>query len=207
MKRSRRTFKTKRNEADIPSDSEDDETTDTLFRQKGNQVYFWGDVSKKSVLTFTQHLKNARDYALINSDVGDRTQPRVMIHINSDGGCLFSGLAAYDFMKRINDVELMCFAEGCVASAATLLFLGGHVRVCDPNATILIHQIRAGMWGSMEFERLKDEYQNNTKFMDIMRSIYSKETKIPKKVLNELFTREIHLTMKECASYEISNDL
>lgn len=97
----------------------------------------------------------ARDYAIIHRDISSINLPSVYIFINSDGGCVYSGLAALDFLQSIKDVTVV---EGCAASASTFLLLSGSKRFIRKHSSVLIHQITANYWGDVEFERLRDEY-------------------------------------------------
>ena len=48
----------------------------------------------------------------------------IYVHICSYGGDVFAGLALMDLIKN-NEIPITTIVEGPVASAATLMFLGG----------------------------------------------------------------------------------
>ena len=92
-------------------------------------------------------------------------------------------------------------AEGCVASAATLIFLGGQTRTVCPNAYILIHQISNELWG--KFEELKDSMKQCERLMKHLKRVYLRETKIPEEKLDALLRRDMYLSYKKCRRYEV----
>ena len=67
---------------------------------------------------------------------------------------------------------------------------GSHRKMYE-YGEMLIHQIQTGTWG--KYEEMKHDMENNKKLMKRLRHMYEKYTKIPKKTLNDLLTKEITL--------------
>ena len=105
------------------------------------------------------------------------------------------GLSIYDFIKR-NKVPIHTYINGNIASAATFMYLAGKKRFMTPNSTILIHQISTTFWG--KFEDLKDECKNTTELMKIVKDLYSENTFMKKKQLDDILKRELFLNYTEC---------
>ena len=67
--------------------------------------------------------------------------PPITVFVNSPGGSADSGFAIYDLF-RFSPCPVITVANGVVASAAVLIFLGSPPgkRVSLPNARFLLHQ-------------------------------------------------------------------
>jgi ATP-dependent protease ClpP protease subunit len=124
----------------------------------------------------------------------------VTIHIRSDGGDLYAGLAGMDYLRHA-DVHVTTVGEGCVASAATLLFLGGDVRLIRPHAYVLIHQIGSDLWG--KYEDLKAEMIQNDRIMRHLKNIYLTETHLPEHKLARMLKRDVYLSYRKCVKYGV----
>ena len=105
------------------------------------------------------------------------------------------GLSIYNFIKN-NPVPIYTYIDGNIASAATFMFLGGKKRFMNTTATVLIHQISTTFWG--KFEDLKDECKNTSELMRIVKDLYSENTNMKKKQLDEILKRELFLNYHEC---------
>jgi len=67
---------------------------------------------------------------------------------------------------------------------------------------VLIHQLNMdGTWG--KFEDFKDQMSNLQQFMDRFKTIYTRETKIPKKNLHKILKRDVYMDAKTCLEWKI----
>jgi len=187
-------------EGEGDGESDENEEKSANVKSIGNNIYFYGSISVKSVMEFNIMLMDkARE--MTKSGVEYGYTPEINVYIQSDGGEVYAGLSAMDHIKTC-DVHVNTIADGCVASAATFMLLGGHERFIMPHATILIHQIRTGFWG--RWEELKDEHKNCENIMKTLKRVYKDNSKLTDKKLNELLSREIFLTSSECVRYGIA---
>jgi ATP-dependent protease ClpP protease subunit len=157
-------------------------------------VFFFVDVSRKSVLALIQALDQATTYALTHS------LPRVKLYIQSDGGDAYAGLSAMDHVSS-NRLPVVTIADGFVASAATFILLGGAERRGMRSATLLIHQVSTGFWGKFEF--LKDEMSNSEQLMETLRTLYTEKTKMTPKRVRNLLKKELTLSASQCVRFGI----
>ena len=173
-----------------------------FIRVEGNSVFFYCSVEEETVrelITVMKRVEHELFSGLLKLGLWD-TVPTIHLHVKSDGGDLYSGLAAFDFLKSMR-ASVHTHAEGCVASAATLIFLGGQTRTVCPNAYILIHQISNELWG--KFEELKDSMKQCERLMKHLKRVYLRETKIPEEKLDALLRRDMYLSYKKCRRYEV----
>ena len=160
----------------------------------GNEIYYYEDIYKEQILELIHQIKNLTNELQYQS-LRYNFNPVINLHIYSDGGDAFMGLSIYDFIKT-NKVPIHTYINGNIASAATFMFLAGKKRFMTPNSTVLIHQISTSFWG--KFEDLKDECKNTTELMKIVKDLYSQNTLMKKKQLDDILKRELFLTYNEC---------
>ena len=108
----------------------------------------------------------------------------------------------YDFIKNL-PIKTYTYIDGMIASAATFIYLAGEQRFMTRNSTVLIHQLSNEFWG--KFEDLKDECKNMTHLMYIAKNLYSENTTMKKKQIDELLKRELFLTYNECVKINFTN--
>ena len=182
------------------SNNEQDSTEDQeIIVVKHNHVYFYTDVSPKSILELTKHMNTLEKQLLcMQVDYSLKEPPTMYLHIQSDGGIAYSGLSGMNMIQSMK-VPVITIAEGFVASAATLLWLGSKKRDMQPDASILIHQIRGEFWGS--YEDMKDDMKNSDQLMTKLQRIYTSKTNIPENKLNKIIKRELHLDYEQCKKW------
>jgi ATP-dependent protease ClpP protease subunit len=188
------------NNEDEDEDEGDERTTARGYVQRyKNSIYFYSEVDRKSVLTLIKLIKEAT-FEIQKQCLETGGEGRIYVHICSDGGSVFEGLAAMDTISS-NPVHVTTVMEGAVCSAATFIALGGDSVAIRPSAHVLIHQISSSFWG--KYEEFVDEKYNLDKLMDKLKDIYTTHTSIPKKVLADMFTRDIYIDSSECMKWDI----
>mgnify|MGYP001220345091 CR=1 FL=1 len=165
-------------------------------------VYFHCEVSNKTVLKLIQSLSEASENAIKKCE--KLKEAYVYLYINSGGGDAFAGLSAMDHI-RCNKVPIITIADGFVASAATLLLLGGYERKSLWNAKILIHQISTEFWG--KHADLLDEVENSKELMNSLNEIYTYYTTMKSAKVQELIKKEIHMNSSKALSCGIVDDV
>ena len=173
-----------------------------FVKVEGNTVFFYSEVCEESVAELIHAVKKIEletRVSLVKLGLY-KQMPEVTIHIRSDGGDLYAGLAAMDFLQNA-DVHVTTIGEGCVASAATFIFLGGDVRLIRRHAYVLIHQIGSDLWG--KYEDLKAEMVQNDRIMRDLKRIYMRETNLPEHKLAKMLKRDVYLSYRKCVKYGV----
>jgi len=180
----------------INSDDEDNNEENKKFNisTHGNEIYYYESIYKEQILELIQQIKSLTSELQYQS-LCYNFEPNINLHIYSDGGDAFMGLSIYDFIKR-NKVPIHTYINGNIASAATFMYLAGTKRFMSSTSTVLIHQISTSFWG--KFEDLKDECKNTTELMKIVKELYSENTFMKKKQLDDIIKRELFLNYTEC---------
>lgn len=178
------------------SDSDNDDESEIL--RENNHVYFYSEVSRKSILRLNVLLREAAKFVHITSfDLNIKNIP-IYLHINSFGGSLYDAYAAVDTIKNLR-IPVYSVIEGCAASAGTIISVVCEKRFIGENAHMLIHQLNSGMWGKMS--EIKDEYKHLNELMNQLKKLYGQYTNIPEKELTRLLKHDIWLTPESCIKY------
>lgn len=168
-----------------------------------NHIYFYGDVDSDSCLELNRKIGDLNKELLKYAIDFDTPPPNIYLHINSNGGCLFSAMSTVDTI-RSSRVPIVSIVEGSAASAATIISMACHRRYITPNSYMLIHQLSSGMYG--KYEEIKDDFSNDTKLMDRLYSLYKAYTKMSPKQIKQVLTRDIWWDSDECVKNGLVDD-
>ena len=188
-------------------DSDDEVETDEeseVVRVIDTDVFFYGDVNTSNIMELNTKIMKLSKSLRKKAVSLNGYNPRITLHIRSDGGDVFAGLSAMDHISA-SLVPVDTIADGMCASAATFILMGGAKRYMRPSGYILIHQMSSEFWG--KYEEMKDEMKSCEKMMKIIKNIYEKRACIPSKKLNAMMKRDIYLTSTECLKYEIVDEI
>lgn len=158
----------------------------TNVSSKDNHIYFYSEVNQKSI---EQLIKEIREQNCTLGAIAIRydIDPKIYLHINSEGGEIYSAFAAVDTIRN-SKIPIVTIVEGCAASAATLLSVSGSERRILPHSHMLIHQLRSGFWGKMS--DIEEELGNLTKLMKTIKEFYSENTKMNKGQLSNVLKHD-----------------
>ena len=160
-----------------------------------NHIYFYGDVTQDSCLSLNRQINDLNKELLKYAIEFDCDPPNIFLHINSPGGDLLSAFSTVDTIRH-SRVPIVSIVEGSAASAATIISMVCHKRYITENSFMLIHQLSSGCSG--KYEELKDDFENDTKFMDLLYDLYNRYTTMSDKEIKQILTRDLWLTSKEC---------
>jgi ATP-dependent protease ClpP protease subunit len=161
-----------------------------------NHIYLYRGISPKSVMEMGIAIKSVGQQIInMATDLGLPSVPPIHLHINSGGGCAFSGLAGAGHILG-SEIPVYTYVEGSAASAATIMSCVGAQRFITEHSFMLIHQISTGVWGT--YENLVDEKESMDALMAQLESIYLKNTKMKKKDLKDLLSRDLWMNAEMC---------
>jgi len=160
-----------------------------IYSDRFSHVYLYNDIDNNSI----KEVREAIDAANKSVNLDDvMSAPKgIVLHINSPGGAITSGIGLMRIVAR-SRVPIIVYIEGISASAATFISVLGKYRVIAPHASILIHQYSSFAFGQ------RDELEFNRKIVEkmysMMKSLYNKHTRIPASYLDELLEHDLFLT-------------
>lgn len=160
-----------------------------------NHVYFNDDISFDTAFVLNKELRETSKKIMATSaSLGIPKQP-IYLHITSHGGAVHAAFSVIDCISQL-PVSVHTVVDGFAASAATLISLAGEKRYMTPNAYMLIHELRSGVWGKMT--SIEEEFVNLKKIMEHITSYYTKRTNITKKNLEKILTKDLIWDADEC---------
>lgn len=166
-----------------------------LFRNR--EIECVGEITNELVYSLILQLRYLR--------IQD-SEKEIVMHINSPGGEVSSGLALYDVMQAIPcPVRTVC--EGTAASMAGILFLSGDKREMLSHARVMIHDplISGGIGGSaLQVERISRQL---LKTREIIGNIISRHTG---KTLEEVYEKtaaDTYFNAEECIEWGLADSI
>ncbi len=126
----------------------------------------------------------------------------IAMYINSPGGIVTSGLAIYDTMQYIRSpVSTVCIGQA--ASMGSLLLAAGekNLRICLPNARVMVHQPSGGFRGqASDIERHAEDIIATKRRLN---EIYVKHTGQPYERVERTLDRDHFMTAEEAKAFGI----
>ena len=175
----------------------------------GDHIWFYGDINEKTAMLLNKSLhelsmKLAPTAFSSMQEVG--APAPIFLHINSQGGEVFSSFAVADTIERISSLTpIITVIEGCAASGATIISTAGSKRIMRKNAFMLVHELSSVSWG--KYSALKDEMISNDTFMKAIKEWYTAKTKLPVKDLDAILSRDIWWNSKQCLKYGLVDQI
>ena len=181
-----------------------DSDSENRVSASNNRIYFYSEVNRPKVLSLNKNIQSIGVKLQNHANSLQIPTPEIYLHINSYGGSVFAGMAAVDYIRR-SPADIITIVDGCAASAATLMSVVGKKRYINEHSFMLIHQLSTSMWG--KFEDLKDDMKNNELLMKVIKDIYEKHTKIPKKELSKILKHDLWWDAKKCLEYGLVDEI
>ena len=157
--------------------------------QDENKIYFYSQIGDKEVLELNKLIKRLDKEMQVIGLTFNIPPPPIELHIQSEGGSLFAGIAAFDCIRACK-TPVHTYIDGCAASAATFLFLAGKKRYVYKNSFMLIHQLSATVLGG-KYEEFKDELKNQEKLMHTAKNIYLETSKMSEEEILEMMKHDL----------------
>jgi ATP-dependent protease ClpP protease subunit len=110
----------------------------------------------------------------------------VRIYINSPGGDLYTTL---QFLRVMAETEatVVTSVEGACMSAATMIFLHGHMQEVTPHSLFMFHDYSSGTFGKggEQYDQIQFERQWSRKFMSEVYADFLTEAEIESMMHNK----------------------
>ena len=124
--------------------------------------------------------------------------PIVNIHINSEGGSVFGGVAIYNILKSLKGKKIV-YVDGIAASIASLIAMAGdEIHV---NGALMVHKPSVTVSGNAD--ELRKMVDTLDVIQDIILGAYMSKAKegITEKDINKLINKSTWLTGLEASKY------
>jgi len=172
---------------------------------QANRIYFYTDVSRESILSLNRQIdETTKQMKIVQLTYDLESPPPIELHICSDGGDVFAGMAAVDKIVK-NSVPIHTYCEGIVASAATFLSVSGHKRFITKSSCMLIHQVSSGLWGN--YKQFKEEMENLSLIMQLIKNVYVGKTKFTEEELDDILSHDLCWGSARCLEYNLVDEV
>jgi ATP-dependent protease ClpP protease subunit len=74
-----------------------------------------------------------------------------------------------------------------------------HKRYITKHSFMLVHQLSAGFQG--KYEEIKDDFDNDKKFMNLLYTLYTEHTKMSEKKIKDVLKHDIWWGSSECIEH------
>ena len=185
-------------------DDDDDDEDSSTCRVVENSIYFYSEIEPEYILELSTNLRKTANRIMINAITTEAQIALLFLHIHSQGGDVYAGLAGMDAVLS-SKVPVTTIVDGFVASAATFLLIAGNKRQMTKHGYVLIHQLSSNFWG--KYTEFEDEKMNMDALMETLRGVYRERTKIPKATLDSLLKRDLLLDADTCFKYGLIDEI
>lgn len=169
--------------------------SDNNLYTMNNNIYFQDEISMETADALKKELRDMAEYLIHVASKYSMEPPPIRLHITSGGGSVLAAYSIIDCMDELK-IPVHTIVDGFAASAATLISIHGAKRYIKKNGTMLIHQVRSGMWGKMA--ELDDEYKNIKKTHERIKNMYVEKTNLVRKDLAKILKHDLDWNADEC---------
>lgn len=116
--------------------------------EDGAKVFITGDVDEYMVLELIEDIEICKGAGI----------KHITFIINSPGGCVSDGMALYDTISSLSEIETVAEIQGICASAATYAAMACDKITIAPSASMMIHEPSGGIAGNLTELQADMEY-------------------------------------------------
>jgi len=128
----------------------------------------------------------------------------IFIHIHSPGGGAYLCGSILDVVEH-SKVPIYTVVDGYAASAGSILAVAGHRRFMRPSSSILIHQLRGGMYGTMH--NMEDSIENSRQLHEWIKRFYADHTKLEYDDLEEILKHDLFWKADKCIEVGLTDEI
>ena len=109
----------------------------------------------------------------------------IHIYINSFGGCAYTSIGFYNFLRTLKSTNIKTYNIGCAMSGGSIIFLAGDERFMYEDTVFMFHSVSSGAEGKVHLD-LVDEAEECKRIHNQLCEIYAKHTNKSKKQWDNL---------------------
>lgn len=113
----------------------------------------------------------------------------INIYINSFGGCPYSAIGLYNFIRTLKTCHINTYNIGCAISGGSLVFMAGDKRYMYEDTVFMLHSVSSGAEGKVYLD-LVDEAEECKRIHRSLCKIYAKNTNKSEKQWHNLLKYE-----------------
>lgn len=130
----------------------------------------------------------------------------IRLYIQSFGGSIYDMWALIDVIES-STTPVITYCTGYCMSAASLIFLAGHIRCMYKHSSIMFHQMTAGYWA--KFNDIQIEQHQLEKLHKDMLKYIKKKTNLKGKFFRRIDDNkeDVYMTAKECLKFGVCDKI
>jgi ATP-dependent protease ClpP protease subunit len=173
-----------------------------------NHVYFYAKVDTDRCLDLMKRIRNIDNE--LRTQRSSRMLPKdypaipIWLHIQSNGGELFTGFNVADQIQTIES-PIFSIVEGVCASAATMISVACNKRYILRSSYMMIHEFSSQFWG--KYREFKDDMKLQDMAMDRLASFYVEHTTLTKDKALELLDHDSWFDSQECLNLHFVDEI
>lgn len=144
---------------------------------------------------------NSRD---IRSTLATIKTPVINVHIHSNGGDAFEGVAIGNLLKN-HDATINVYIDGMAASAASVIAMAGDKITMPKNSMLMVHRAACFCFGNAE--KLTKQAATLSKVDEALIQSYTDRFTGDQMELEKLLDDESFLTAQEALSYGFCDEI
>lgn len=130
----------------------------------------------------------------------------IELHINSDGGDVFEGVAIYNMLKQ-NSAKVNVYIDGLAASIASVIAMAGDAIFMPKNTMLMIHNPwTVAMGNANELRKTADSLDKMTNSI-VSAYLDKANEKLNEDTVKSLMDEETWLTANEALDYGLADEI
>ena len=170
-------------------------------------IYLSGDVTDSNISDVCKKILDINDIDRkgINTLVKYEVLP-IELHVQSFGGSIPDMWALIDIIES-STTPIVTYCSGYCMSAASLIFLAGHIRCMYKHSVIMFHQMSNVVYG--KYKDVKLEQNELDRLHRQMIKYIKKHTKLDKDFFRRFdkMKEDIHFTPKQAVKFGICDEV
>lgn len=125
------------------------------------------------------------------------------IYVNSFGGCAYSSIGLYNFIRTLKSVTVNTYNVGCAMSGGSIIFMAGDNRYMYEDTVFMLHSVSSSSSGKVHLD-LIEEAEECKRIHKNLCQIYAKHTnKTEKQWHNLIMYKDRYYRAKEAVKIGI----
>ena len=170
-----------------------------------NKIYFTDDITNESITKLNKQLLSLQSKLINMSNSLGIDQIPIKLYLSSYGGSLDATFRCINCIKSLT-IPLYTIVDSYAASGCTLISVVADRRYITKYSTFLIHELRSGV-GWQKFSEIENEVQNMRTYMEMIKDIYAKHTKLTRAQLSMMLKKDVYWTPTQCLAYGLVDEI
>ena len=145
---------------------------------------------------------------VLREQLNDKPFKKIIIHVNSEGGDLFEGLAIYNYLSelKVSGYEIEAVIEGICASSASVAIMSADKISMYKTSYMFIHKASMYVEAGSE-EKLKEYGEMINNLNGEIARIYALRAGLSELAVTEIMNKESWLSAETCKTLGLCDEI